>query len=99
MAEYIEREALIKEIYHRARLSSVGETTAPYLDWKEIVSVIKDTPTADVVKVKRGYWKTDDDPIFGRMCVCSVCGSCPTMEYKHCPYCGAKMDLKEGAEE
>ena len=53
MPEYIEREELLKEIYHRARLSSVGETTTPYLDWKEIVSVIKDTPAADVVEVVR----------------------------------------------
>lgn len=46
---------------------------------------------ADVVEVKHGEWNTTDTPL-GMCCVCSVCGSCPTMEYNYCPYCGAKMD-------
>ena len=41
-------------------------------------------------KQSEGEWKTEDT-ILGKCCVCSVCGSCPTMEYKYCPYCGAKM--------
>lgn len=45
----------------------------------------------DAVEVVHGYWTTTDT-ILGTCCVCSVCGSCPTMEYKYCPYCGAKMD-------
>ena len=48
---------------------------------------------ADVVEVRHGDWETSDT-ILGRCCVCSVCGSCPTMEYRYCPYCGAKMDGK-----
>ena len=47
--------------------------------------------SADVVEVRHGYWETEDT-MLGRCCVCSVCGSCPTLEYKYCPYCGAKMD-------
>lgn len=90
MAEYIEREALLE----KARELAGGVFGTP-----RIIVAIKNAPAADVVKVKHGYWTTDDDPIFGRMCVCSICGSCPTMEYKYCPYCGAKMDKKEGAEE
>jgi len=42
-------------------------------------------------EVKHGEWDTTDTPL-GRCCICSVCGSCPTMEYNYCPYCGAKMD-------
>ena len=44
-------------------------------------------------EVKHGEWNTTDTPL-GRCCICSVCRSCPTMEYNYCPYCGAKMDKK-----
>ncbi len=65
---------------------------------KTIRKRLKELPGADVVEVEHGYWTTDVDSLLGRCCVCSVCGSCPTMEYKYCPYCGAKMDKEEGAE-
>lgn len=45
----------------------------------------------ELTEVKHGEWETTDTPL-GRCCVCTVCGSCPTMEYNYCPYCGAKMD-------
>lgn len=45
----------------------------------------------EVVPVRRGY-RTTTDTLLGRCCVCSVCGSCPDMEYKYCPYCGSLMD-------
>jgi hypothetical protein len=87
---YIKKETVLEKVKKLANnLSST--CFAPPLMIREI----ENTPEADVVKVKHGYWTTDDDPIFGRMCVCSICGSCPTMEYKYCPYCGAKMDGKE----
>lgn len=41
--------------------------------------------------VRHGHWVTIDTPL-GQCCVCSVCGSCPTMEYRFCPYCGNPMD-------
>ena len=53
MAEYKDTDAILKEIYRRANCSRVGETTVPHLDWKEVVSIINDAPTADVVKVVR----------------------------------------------
>lgn len=56
-----------------------------------VTPILVGTPTADVAEVKHGYWDTTDT-ILGRCCICSVCGSCPTMEYRYCPYCGAKMD-------
>lgn len=52
---------------------------------------LTDIPTVDATTVVHGKWTTTDT-LLGRCCVCSVCGSCPTMEYKYCPYCGAKMD-------
>ena len=53
MARYIDADAILKEIYHRANLSSLGEITTPHLDWKEVVSIIKEAPTADVAEVVR----------------------------------------------
>lgn len=53
MAEYKDTDVILKEIYRRANCSSIGETTVPYLDWKEVVSIINDAPTADVVEVVR----------------------------------------------
>ena len=53
MAEYKDTDVILKEIYRMANCSSVGETTVPYLDWKEVVSIINDAPSADVVEVVR----------------------------------------------
>ncbi len=53
MAEYKDADAILKEIYHRANLSSLGEISTPHLDWKEVVSIINEQPTADVVEVVR----------------------------------------------
>lgn len=77
MPEYIEREALINSIEDNPHLP--------------VSRIIKEVPAADVAPVVHGEWETSDTPL-GKCCVCSVCGSCPTMEYKYCPYCGAKMD-------
>lgn len=52
---------------------------APTLDYKDLVP--------------QGEWTTTDT-VLGRCCVCSVCGSCPSMEYRFCPYCGARMVSK-----
>lgn len=51
---------------------------------------LSDIPTANVREVVYGYWIVTDTPL-GRCCVCSVCGSCPTMTYRFCPYCNAEM--------
>ena len=63
---------------------------------------------ADVVEVKHGKWINVQD-FGGGKCFadCSICGTQekapnPTalkMFRRYCHYCGAKMDLKEGAEE
>ena len=83
--EYIEREALLNKIWYGNGDSIVLRNYAS--------EKVKDAPTADVVEVRHGEWETTDTPL-GRCCICSICGSCPTMEYRYCPYCGAKMDGK-----
>lgn len=45
---------------------------------------------------KHGRWKINAGSLFP-VHQCSECGSCVmTGTTNYCPYCGAKMDLKEG---
>lgn len=95
MAEYIEREAVLKKL-------------TPYTkDWYDVQLI----PIADVAEVKHGEWLTpQNDTIRGQKFTCSVCGKIayypqPTRlknwvkhcSYEYCPHCGAKMDGKDGA--
>lgn len=71
---------------------------APYV-YHLIAPIVMILPSADVVKVKHGFWKDDRMNI-----MCSVCGAKyseeivfmnQNFEYKrpkHCPECGARMD-------
>jgi hypothetical protein len=66
---------------------------------------------ADVVEVKRGYWKTAVEPLGFTDVACAECSACGeswiigedfTIEdyienWRFCPCCGAKMDDKGGA--
>lgn len=85
MVEYIEREALLAA-YDKAHVGPPGGAR----------KLIEEAPAADVVPVVHGRWNREDHYLHGHYitttCVCSVCGSCPTMEYRFCPYCGARMD-------
>ena len=47
-----------------------------------------------VTAEKVGEWTTTITPL-GKCCICSECGSCPPIEYRFCPYCGAKMQEVE----
>lgn len=72
------------------------------------LELIKKAPTEDVKKVKHGMWFGISD--YGNGNCIGYCSSCGTthkaenatafkMFHKYCYWCGAKMDLKEGAEE
>ena len=93
MAEYIEREAAVKiaEKYGLANGSALGRHTG-LADC--IASEIADIPAADVAPVVHGRWIHYPDCGVTR---CSHCGwsieEC--WESKHCPECGANMDLEE----
>lgn len=65
----------------------------------EIQDVIYEAPTVE--ERKHGHWIEHPEHPIGD---CSVCGErvpiySGSKKYKICPYCGAKMDGKEGEEE
>ena len=97
MAEYVEREALLKKFTDAESQDNKAVGIGEFL-FAVIRGIIENQPTADVVEVRHGYW---DD------CECSVCGKMhPSLyldewelEYRiketpYCPNCGAKMDGK-----
>ena len=63
---------------------------------KTVEQVVEDTPTADVVEVKHGYWIYD---VENGCFICSECKMSALNNYRglsvdseNCPHCGAKMD-------
>ena len=94
MPEYIDREAAVLEVKRYLMPNVDVDGTVSVEDAERyFLRLLEEQPAADVVEVRHGHWNTTDT-ILGRCCECSVCGSCPTMEYRYCPYCGAKMDGK-----
>ena len=100
MAEYIEREALLKHAH-------IGMTRITDTEWQQgywdgvddMAEYIREEPTADVAEVKHGEWI--GRPLCGNSnCRCSICGSWWNVHanlsgeimQKYCPNCGAKMD-------
>ena len=110
MAEYIEREAVMKAAKN-GNHSDFGRSMADLTSLRE---VLEDIPSADVVEVRHGEWKAKlvlnistnpyiGDEYYHQCAVCSECG-CKVDEViqkklkalNYCPNCGAKMDGKAG---
>ena len=90
MAEYIEREAILREIERRERLM-VGDKT---ISVDALKRFILNRPAADVAPVVHGQWEPGNS-------ICPVCGEdkfkdldadiwCDWQPH-FCPNCGAKM--------
>lgn len=95
MAEYIEREKYVK-------LNDIIETLEHEWGYEGMKEDLYNLPTADVVEVKHGEWDVNGINIHNNTVGnwrCSVCKCVSLKDSNYCPYCGAKMDLKEGAEE
>ena len=104
MAEYIEREALIRAARQD---KAIGLCIADIVD---VQNLINDQPAADVVEVRHGEWVSElvgemvGDDLDGGMKMikytCSLCGFRHRLyvpwrlTWKYCPNCGAKMDGK-----
>ena len=93
MAEYIEREAALREI-ERCEKFMVGNKT---ITTDAMKTFIKNRPAVDVAPVVHAQWIHQPDCGVTR---CSHCGwsieEC--WESKRCPNCGAKMDGGDGNE-
>jgi hypothetical protein len=95
MAEYIEREAFLKDIKERYCLPC-EEAGKDYNGCKcracwvdDMCDEVIDAPAADVAPVVHGKWiATHDD-----FCSCSLCmyPIAVWAQKKYCPYCGARM--------
>ena len=88
MAEYIEREALLKEA--ESRIMRGASAAAVY-------ELIRDAPAADVVPVRHGRWIHTD--LAAHWLWKDECSECTYHEkdrsdlshFNYCPHCGAKM--------
>ena len=96
MAEYIEREALLKRIGEEYDLN-YGEILTDPSDFADMVDF---APAADVAPVVHGRWEFDGSD-FADIWKCSACSEDWYFEYdprdaetlvKFCPNCGARMD-------
>lgn len=96
MAEYIDREAMLKRI---------KDDFVP-LSLAMVFNHIHNAPAADVAPVVHGRWIEWEDPMLDTYYTCSVCKDDFYIEttgdtvkdlfmYTYCPNCGAKMDKKE----
>ena len=102
MAEYIERDALlkiaIKEQRFVFRVEDMIENAERVIQtcYKDLADVVRSIPAADVVPVVHGsIVETAEDGKSKRYCSC--CGDdCTAMTQwmwpKYCPNCGARMD-------
>lgn len=108
MDKYIKNKALLNALKEERKNGNFVFTS------KWIKEIIDNLPAADVVEVKHGKWlKTDAYPhrVYCSLCYKTYVTNeevirgrsdghstyCSEAEY--CPHCGAKMDLKKGAEE
>ena len=82
MAEYIEREKLLRDINHY-HLSD-----GKFQHWVEV------QPAADVAPVRHGRWLPQ--VVLGQKAWdCSECKTLGSPHWKWCPVCGCKMNLED----
>lgn len=105
MAEYIEREALIKRICEEKCRTEYGKCQKGKHDDKIILCVcdfIRFQPAADVAPVKHGKWGAYEAfPLTASLNghPCSECGmrfsTSQIVFMNYCPNCGARMDQED----
>ena len=105
MAEYIDREALIKSAEKQRVVIKDGTSVAEAMriQGKAFRKCVETVPTADVVEVRHGYWIHEPPYIApnGKYLKASECSNChaifvsngnePYSDHPYCCECGAKM--------
>ena len=99
MARYIDADELLKTYKEWLTQLSRPEDKGDRTGVETCIAVLENTSTEDVVGVKHGEWK-EENWMTADQHICSLCFSTvrvhpQSVEYKFCPYCGAKMDGKE----
>ena len=93
MPKYIDADALIADI--KATIDGSGCVNHE----GEILDCIEYAATADVVPVVRGEWTYEINECFRTCSVCRISQALLAGEnlsrFKYCPFCGAKMEVKE----
>lgn len=95
MAEYLEREGLLRELrlWHMHKTDSLPD----HFHYTGIKAWLEALPAADVQPVKHGRWI----PVGHKLSrICSVCDRDEPYKfaddnanvYDYCPHCGSKMD-------
>ena len=96
MAEYIEREALMRRIkeIHCAECDSYHGVRCRACWVDDTLDYIDSEPAADVAPVRHGRWLPFHSTAAGDIQYCSACEIGCTWKPNYCPNCGAKMDLE-----
>ena len=108
MPKYINLETTLAGIENVLREKSDKKDSLAYFAFRLFAETLKKAPTADVVEVKHGEWKPKhyeggfmDGTNFEECSICRYRKYFDDIRFKltfdYCPKCGAKMDLKEGA--
>ena len=97
MAEYIEREALMRRIkeIHCAECDSYHGVRCRACWVDDTLDYIDSEPVADVAEVRHGEWEIVVGSNGKEYMVCTCCRVSQDLTgvFTYCPNCGAKMDL------
>lgn len=98
MAEYIDREALMRQIkeIHCADCNSYHGVKCRACWVDDTFGYIDSEPSADVAQVRHGLWEKVAWWQHQNRYECNECSICgcrvkPKFKYNYCPNCGAKM--------
>lgn len=102
MAEYIEKDALVRMLRAKAEMGRLSEYSVCF---DNVAKMIELLPAADVEEVKHGKWIWKQLDNFRKYeDTCSNCGWIGIENYdsyndpsdfNYCPNCGARMDLED----
>ena len=90
MARYIDADKLNDKL---EELEFNSPVMTPIMKIYNVIGLVEDQPTAEVVEVKHGEWIYFYDTKGIKRCKCSECiTSYGCLDTPYCPSCGAKME-------
>ena len=95
MAEYIEREAIMKFPIRKDQCDKEHANEHFIFGIESVLEYVENLPAADVAPVVHGRWIEQEKYTFGTMYDCSICGNRILdngHSWNYCPNCGAMMD-------